>query len=630
MTMLSRARRLVARIALVQAGVPLLSTALTLVLAPRALLLDPTDLSLAVGSWALLALLIAVIQAVITAIVLAPLMTTLEALFAAERDVLPERLSALDALPAKLVSLLMGVSAGGAAVTLLPGLRPPSHDISTQATLALFHLAVIAAVALPLYVLLRSMVARVIELAPSEVAAAAIELEESPSRALTRVRTRFLLAVAAPVGFIALGASLLAYAHVRAASEDVERGTAEALAKGVLEPIGSSTAGRDQAVSAAAGFGILVDVAKGTPPAENVAFETEDGWAKLVVPLEDGAATVRIPRRTLSARTLAYALVASAAALLAALLGARIGGLYSKDLVLARGLLERTGALEVMTGRYSPGEPRFSSTSHLLDAVGELGLRFREFGAAQERAIGAKGATERMRALFLAAMSHDLKSPLNSILGFAALVDRTPLTTEQRESLTIIEQRGRELLHLINTILDASRAEAGQLELSIEETHVGDAIMSAVLDSRDLAGGTDVFIGAEVQPAMPTTRVDGQRLVQALVGVIGTAVRFTEKGTVTVRATHGPFVQIDVETAGRGLHPGEREKIFEAFKYPDRARRLGSLGLELSLARAIVELHKGAIDVDVPQGGGIVFHVRLPLDDDAPVSVPRPSVRPGR
>ncbi|MFO0669097.1 MAG: hypothetical protein U0235_05615 [Polyangiaceae bacterium] len=89
MTMLSRARRLVARIALVQAGVPLLSTALTLVLAPRALLLDPTDLSLAVGSWALLALLIAVIQAVITAIVLAPLMTTLEALFAAERDVSP-------------------------------------------------------------------------------------------------------------------------------------------------------------------------------------------------------------------------------------------------------------------------------------------------------------------------------------------------------------------------------------------------------------------------------------------------------------------------------------------------------------------------------------------------------------
>jgi len=96
---------------------------------------------------------------------------------------------------------------------------------------------------------------------------------------------------------------------------------------------------------------------------------------------------------------------------------------------------------------------------------------------------------------------------------------------------------------------------------------------------------------------------------------------------VNVRATHGPNILIDVETAGRGLHPGEREKIFEAFKYPDRARRLGSLGLELSLARAIVERHQGIIDVDVPQGGGIVFHVRLPTDD-APVSMPRPSVRP--
>lgn len=625
-----RARRLVLRLTLAQAGVPLLSTALTLVLAPRALLLDPTDLSLEVGSWALLAVLIAAIQGVLTVLLLAPLMSTLHALMNAERDVAPERLSALDALPAKLVSLLMAVSACGAAVTLLPGLRPPSHDVSTQATLALFHLAVIAAVALPLYVILRSMMARVLELAPADVAAAAIELEESPSRALTRVRTRFLLAVAAPVGFIALGASLLAYAHVRGASEEAERATAEALAKGVLEPIGGSTAGRDQAISAAAGFGILVNVSKTAPPSENVAFENEDAWARLLVPLEDGTATVLVPRRARSARTLAYALVVGLAALAAALLGARIGGLYSNDLVLARGILERTGALEIMTGRYSPGEPRFSSTSHLLDAVGELGLRFREFGAAQERAIVAKGATERMRALFLAAMSHDLKSPLNSILGFAALVDRAPLTAEQRESLAIIEQRGRELLHLINTILDAARAEEGQLELSLEETHVGDAIMSAVLDARDLAGGTDVFVGAEVQPAMPITRVDGHRLVQALVGVIGTAVRFTEKGTVTVRATHGPHVQIDVETAGRGLHPGEREKIFEAFKYPDRARRLGSLGLELSLARAIVELHKGIIDVDVPQDGGIVFHVRLPLDDAAPVSVPRPSVRPGR
>lgn len=632
MTTLGPEPRFVIRLAFLQAGVPLLSTGLTLILAPRALLLDPTDLSLAVGSWAGLAVLIALVQAVLTFVATRKLLPTLRALLLAKPNVDARGLVRLDALPSRLVATLMIVSACAALATIHPALRPPIHDVTTQGTLALFHLAVIAAAALPLYVLLRSTVARVLELAPSQVAAEALDIEASPSRLLTRVRTRFLLAVAAPVAFIALGASLLAYAHVRAAAEEAERATAGALARGVLEPIAGSTAGRDQAISAAAAFGIVVDFTAKGPRDATVLDEPEgnDAWTELTVELSDGVATVRLPRQgqALSMRTLAYAMVVFSAALATGLLGARIGGLYSKDLALARATLDRTGAFEVMTGRYSPGEPRFASVTKLLDGIGELGLRFREFAAAQERAITAKESTERMRALFLAAMSHDLKAPLNSILGFASLVSRSPLTAEQLQSLAIIEQRGRELLHLIETILDAARAEAGQLEVSLEETMVGDVIMSAVLDARDRTFGDDVAIVAEIQPGMPTTLVDSHRLVQALLGVIGTAIRFTEKGTVTVRATHGPSIVIDVETAGRGLHPGEREKIFEAFKYPDRARRLGSLGLELSLARSIIELHRGAIDVDVPLEGGIVFHVRLPSGEGAPISVSRPSVRP--
>jgi signal transduction histidine kinase len=618
--------RFVLRLAFVQAGVPLLSTGLTLVLAPRALLLDPTDLSLAVGSWAVIAVLIALVQSAMTFLFSRRLMPALAALLRAEPDLDARGLARLDALPARLVVTLMAVSACAAVATMHPALRPPIHDVTTQGTLALFHFAVIAAAALPLYVLLRSSVARVLELAPAELAAEALELDVSPSRALTRVRTRFLLAVAAPVAFIALGASLLAYAHVRAAAEEAERATAEALARGVLEPVAGSTAGREQAIAAAAELGIRVNV---VPLPIGEPDDSDDAWTTLSYVLDDAGAIVRLPRESqaLTTRTLAYALVVVLAALATGLLGARIGGLYSKDLSLARATLERTGALEVMTGRYSPGEPRFASVSKLLDSIGELGLRFREFAAAQERAIVAKETTERMRALFLAAMSHDLKAPLNSILGFASLVGRSPLTAEQLQSLAIIEQRGRELLHLIETILDAARAEAGQLEVALEETLIGDVIMSAVLDARDRTFGTDVAIVAEIQPGMPAVLVDTHRIVQALLGVIGTAVRFTEKGTVTVRATHGAVILIDVESAGRGLHPGEREKIFEAFKYPDRARRLGSLGLELSLARSIVELHRGAIDVDVPLDGGIVFHVRLP-SGDAPVSVPRPSVRP--
>ena len=94
-----------------------------------------------------------------------------------------------------------------------------------------------------------------------------------------------------------------------------------------------------------------------------------------------------------------------------------------------------------------------------------------------------------MRGLFLASMSHDLKAPLNAILGFAGLVSRGPLTDGQRESVAIIEQRGLELLYLIDTILDAARVEAGELTVSPERTRVGDVVMPAVLDARELTVG---------------------------------------------------------------------------------------------------------------------------------------------
>ena len=220
-----------------------------------------------------------------------------------------------------------------------------------------------------------------------------------------------------------------------------------------------------------------------------------------------------------------------------------------------------------------------------------------------------------MRGLFLASISHDLKGPLNSILGFAELVRRSPLTDGQLESLAIIEQRGRELLTLIQTILDSARVEAGELTIAAEMTMVGDVVMSGVLEARDLAVGTGVDIVGEIQPGVPRLHVDPLRVIQALTAVIMSAVRFTDKGTVYVRATMpetGDRLRIDVEGSGRGVASAELEKIFEAFKYADRARRMGSLGLGLSLARSILELHGGSVEVEQVSNGGVMFHVWLP------------------
>jgi signal transduction histidine kinase len=113
--------------------------------------------------------------------------------------------------------------------------------------------------------------------------------------------------------------------------------------------------------------------------------------------------------------------------------------------------------------------------------------------------------------------------------------------------------------------------------------------------------------------------VDATRITQALTAVIMSSVRFTEKGRVQVRAsipsTVANSLRIDIEGSGRGVPSEELEKVFEAFKYADRARRMGSLGLGLSLAKSIVELHQGTLEVEEATGGGVTFRVWLPTAD---------------
>jgi len=218
-------------------------------------------------------------------------------------------------------------------------------------------------------------------------------------------------------------------------------------------------------------------------------------------------------------------------------------------------------------------------------------------------------------------MSHDLKAPLNAILGFAELASRNPLSDSQRESLTIVEQRGRELLHLIETILDAARVEAGELVIAPELTMVGDVVMAAVLEARELVAEGEVSIVGEIQPGVPRIYVDPTRVTQALRSVVLTAIRFAEPGgMVRVRATvpaAGERLRINVEVPGRGVPGAELERVFEAFKDAERARRHGSLGLGLSLARSILEQHGGAIDAGATDTVGTEFHVYLPVADPA-------------
>ncbi|MGH7436278.1 MAG: sensor histidine kinase [Polyangiaceae bacterium] len=583
--------------------------------APRLLLLDPTVVRgtahIAVVGW-LATMVLVVVATLVVGRGARPMLASLavgdahaEAADVHTLYVIPSRLVAID---------LTGTLAVGAA-TLTPRLRPLTNDLSTQMELVLLAMTMASVAALPAYIAMRAAVGRVLQMVAVSSAREAIDLLGTAERRTARVRQRLLVAVVAPVAFVAVGGSLLVHAHLRAFDASSRQNDAAELARGVLDLVEGDARGRKAAMDAARKNGFDADVAR---PEALFAVALAEETTTVTVPLADGHALVQFRTAGTSPVT-TYLALTLAAIVVAWGLGGRIGTAFAEDVALATRELEAAGVADVLRGRIR-GDARFRSVGALMDAANELGGVFREFAGAQQGAIEARTSTERMRGLFLASMSHDLKAPLNAILGFAELVSRGVLTEGQRESVTIIEQRGRELLYLIDMILDAARVEAGELTVSPEWTRVGDVVMPAVMDAQELTGGTNIPIVGEIQPGVPRVLVDPVRLTQALKAIILAASRFAERGRIVVRATipaAGEQVRIDVEVSGRSTSAADRERIFDAFKHSDGARRHGGLGLGPSLARTILELHGGRIDIESTEAGGTVFLVWVPSERGA-------------
>jgi signal transduction histidine kinase len=621
----SAAKRLRGRLVVYQ-GVACATTGLLVVaFAPRLLLLDAAvvDGSASVALWGWLATLAVVVG--VTLVASRPLRAALEALAFGDAQVAATDVLALHALRARVVMFGLGGTLLVAAATLIPPLRPATNDLSTQGELVLLAVTMASVAALPAYLAARASVAKVMELVPMPRSHEAIELFETRRAGVARLRHRLLAAVVAPVAFVALGASLLVQAHQRAFDMLSREDEAAELARAVFGSSDDAPAAAGETIAARLGearaaeearaHGLEIDVVR-----SDAAFQvTRDDYAstRLVVPLANGHAVVRFRTARVSPGTGAYVVLALAAVAAAWILGWSIGRAFADDVALATRELQATGVADVLSGGHIRGNARFRSVAALMKAADELGGVFREFASAQQRAIDARTATERMRGLFLASMSHDLKAPLNAILGFAGLVSRGVLSDAQRESIGIIEQRGRELLYLIDTILDAARVEAGELTVSPEWARVADVVAAAVLEARDLASGLHVDITGEIQPGLPRIFVDAARLGQALTAMILVASRFADHGHVVARAALPAIeerLRIDVEVTGRVIGAADRKKVFDAFTQADRARRHGSLGLGPSLARAIVELHGGGIDVETTEAGRTVFHLWVPSE----------------
>ena len=241
----------------------------------------------------------------------------------------------------------------------------------------------------------------------------------------------------------------------------------------------------------------------------------------------------------------------------------------------------------------------------------------RLFGEIQDKSRQLAEASQH-KSQFLANMSHELRTPLNAILGYAELIldsvyGDTP--DKMREVLDRIQRNGRHLLGLINDVLDLSKIEAGQLNLSLADYSLKDVVQSVYTAVEALAKEKQIALKVEVSPHLPAACGDERKLTQVLLNLVGNAIKFTDTGEVAIKAFagNGAFT-VAVRDTGPGIAEPEQAKIFEEFQQADLSitKKKGGTGLGLAIAKRIVELHGGRIGVESSPGQGSTFSFTLP------------------
>lgn len=242
----------------------------------------------------------------------------------------------------------------------------------------------------------------------------------------------------------------------------------------------------------------------------------------------------------------------------------------------------------------------------------------REAKRARER---AEGEADR-RARLVAELSHDLRTPMAAIVGLVDLLHGSNLSEEQREQLAILRSSNRTLLALLDDILDLSRVEAKQISLAPARVPLRATLGAPALLQRSVAEKKGIELRVVFDADLPEfAMLDTTRVHQLVTNLVGNAVKFTEKGSVTMTVTlrdptpEGGTLRVEIQDTGIGFSEDQRDRLFERFEQADDtiAPRFGGSGLGLAICRGLVELMGGAIGAESRPGDGSLFWFEVPL-----------------
>jgi len=307
------------------------------------------------------------------------------------------------------------------------------------------------------------------------------------------------------------------------------------------------------------------------------------------------------------------------------------------------------GGRAAVGARLAPsGGPEAEVEMTFLQIPGQLDAGFyvflREIGSGREaesaliRAKDAAVASNRAKTDFLAKISHDIRTPLNAILGAADLLSQTSLSFDQSEYVHMFQRNCRRLLALINDFLDFSRIEAGAVHVEKAPFQIREIVSDALATFREPAAEKGILLGVDIDPLAPEWQMgDSLRIQQVLVNLLSNALKFTAAGRVDVRvkvldatdsgAGLNPQLRCEVLDTGPGIAPENQDRIFIKFvQLPNQTASQRGTGLGLTICRDLVELMGGEIGVSSQEGSGSNFHFSLPLEVAPPGALAVPDV----